>query len=255
MYWKINLGLLSILLLLACVSRQAAPSTIQPEYAVQLDSTVLFDQSRNRPIPLAFYTPKNHKSRRLVIVNHGYGQNRGGDYLAYSYLTNYLASKGCFVVSIQHELPGDSLLPMTGIPQIVRRSNWERGVVNITVVISELKKLHPELDFKHLTLIGHSNGGDMCMLLAQKHPELADKVISLDNRRVALPRTSRPKIYSLRSSDQPADEGVLPSLEEQQRFGIKIIKLPNTIHNDMDDSGTALQHAEINAYIWSFLND
>lgn len=64
-----------------------------------------------------------------------------------------------------------------------------------------------------------------------------DKIISLDNRRMELPRTKQPRIYSLRSSDQPADEGVLPTIEEQEKFGIKIIKLPNTIHNDMNVVG------------------
>ncbi|MBB5621242.1 hypothetical protein HDE69_002295 [Pedobacter cryoconitis] len=47
----------------------------------------------------------------------------------------------------------------------------------------------------------------MSMLFATQHPELVDKVISLDNRRMPFPRVSKPRIYSLRSSDQPADEG------------------------------------------------
>jgi hypothetical protein len=84
---------------------------------------------------------------------------------------------------------------------------------------------------------------------------LADKIISLDNRRMELPRTSQPKIYSLRSSDQSADEGVLPTVEEQKKFGIKIIKLPNTIHNDMNDRGNKRQRREINTFIIDFLRE
>ncbi len=122
-------------------------------------------------------------------------------------------------------------------------------------MLHELERLKPGLDYKHLILIGHSNGGDMSMLFAQKYPDLVDKVISLDNRRMAFPRTKRPKLYSLRSSDQPADEGVLPTPEEQKRFGITIIKLPNTVHNDMNDDGTAAQQEEINEYILGFLKD
>jgi hypothetical protein len=59
----------------------------------------------------------------------GYGQNKWGDYLAYSYLTEFLAKKGYFVVSIQHELPTDSLLSLIGKLQIVRRSFWDRGEI------------------------------------------------------------------------------------------------------------------------------
>jgi len=63
------------------------------------------------------------------------------------------------------------------------------------------------------------------------------------------------KIYSLRSSDQPADEGVLPSAEETEKFGMTIIKLPNTIHNDMDDHANERQRKEIQNYVLTFLND
>ncbi len=158
-------------------------------------------------------------------------------------------------MSIQHELPTDDLIPMQGIPQIVRRPFWERGSENILFVINELKKTNPELDFKHITLIGHSNGGDMSVLFGHKYPKLVDKIISLDNRRMALPRTQQPRIYTLRSSDQPADEGVLPTLEEQKKWNITLVKLPNTIHNDMNDNGTNKQKEEINQYVVGFLKN
>ena len=219
----------------------------------KLDTLQLFDKSRNRIIPIAIYTPKYRANKRVVIMSHGYGQNKGGDYLAYSYLTENLANKGYFVVSIQHELPTDSLIPMSGIPQIVRKSFWDRGADNILFVIQSLKKSKPDLDFNHVTLIGHSNGGDMTALFPQKYPNIVAKIITLDNRRMALPRTNIPKIYSLRSSDQPADIGVLPTDEEQKKFNMKIIKLPNTIHNNMDDNANDTQRKEINDYVLSFL--
>ena len=223
-------------------------------YNFKLDTFTLFDQARNRKIPIAIYKPRTDKSR-VVIFSHGYGQNKGGDYLAYSYLTDYLASKGYFVASIQHELPTDSLMPLTGIPQVVRRPFWERGADNILFVINELKKSNPELDFNHITLIGHSNGADMTALFPQKYPNIVDKIITLDNRRMAFPRSTNLKVYSLRSSDQPADEGVLPSSKEQKKFKITIIKLLDTIHNDMDDHATNKQREEIRNYVTSFLND
>ena len=225
-------------------------------YEVSLDTLTLFDKARNRQIPVASYSPKADTKlpkQRVVIFSHGYGQNKGGDYLAYSYLTEFLASKGYFVASIQHELPTDSLLPTTGIPQVVRRPFWDRGADNIRFVIDELKKLKPDLNFKNIALIGHSNGGDMTALFPQKYPNVVDKIITLDNRRMALPRTKSPRVFSLRSSDQPADEGVVPTADEQTQYGITIIKLPNTIHNHMDDHANSAQRKEINDYVLAFL--
>lgn len=118
-----------------------------------------------------------------------------------------------------------------------------------------MEKSNPELDFKHITLIGHSNGADMSAFFPQKYPNIVDKIITLDNRRMPLPRTINPKVYSLRSSDQPADEGVLPSAEEQTKYRMTIIKLPNTIHNDMDDRADNRQRKEIRSYIMTFLKD
>ncbi|MDI5894010.1 alpha/beta hydrolase [Flavobacterium algoritolerans] len=255
---KTYLQILFCFFLLSCSSYKNDTNTKlnNQEFEVKSDSDSWLDSSRNRLIPVAFYSPivkDKISNQQLVIVSHGYGENKPGANKSYSYLTKKLASKGYFVVSIQHELATDDLLPLTGIPQVVRRSNWERGAENILFVLNELKRIKPELDFKHVNLVGHSNGGDMTVLFAHKYPNLANKIISLDNRRMSLPRTSQPKIYSLRSSDQPADEGVLPTVEEQKKFGIKIIKLPNTIHNDMNDRGNKRQKKEINAYILGFL--
>jgi len=227
----------------------------QSEYS--LDTLKLYDQSRQREIPIAIYKPtsKVSEKQKLVIFSHGYGQNKGGDYLAYSYLTKFLATKGFFVVSIQHELPTDSLLPLTGNLQIVRRPFWERGADNILFVLNELKRTNPDLDFKHITLIGHSNGGDMTALFPQKYPNTVEKIITLDNRRMALPKIKKVKVYSLRSSDQPADEGVLPTEKETKKYKMKIVKLANTSHNEMDDNANDEQRKEIHKYILTFIND
>jgi pimeloyl-ACP methyl ester carboxylesterase len=225
-------------------------------YPVKEDSLQLFDSSRKRVVPLTIYIPSTKtaiKRQRLVIISHGYNANQPGASKSYSYIGKALAAYGYYVASIQHELPTDDLIPNAGVPQVVRRPFWERGVANILFVLNTLKKIQPGLDYRHTVLIGHSNGGDMSMLFAQLHPLLADKVISLDNRRMALPRTRQPHIYSIRSSDQPADEGVLPSAEEQRLYSIQIIPLRNTIHNDMGDNGTEAQRKEINRYIRIFL--
>ncbi len=227
------------------------------QFEFSLDTLKLYDQSRQREIPIAIYKPTSKVSgkQKLVIFSHGYGQNKGGDYLAYSYLTEFLATKGFFVVSIQHELATDSLLPLTGNLQIVRRPFWERGADNILYVINELKRTNPDLDFKHITLVGHSNGGDMTALFPQKYPNIVEKIVALDNRRMALPKSKRVKVYSLRSSDQPADKGVLPTEKETKKYKMKIVKLANTTHNEMDDNANDEQRKEIQEYFLTFIND
>ncbi len=95
----------------------------------------------------------------------------------------------------------------------------------------------------------------MTALFPQKYSGIVCKIITFDNRRMALPRTTNPKVYSLRSSDQPADPDVLPTEAEQKKYGITIIKLPNTNHSDMCDNATDKQREEIRDYVLTFLND
>ncbi|WP_396335927.1 hypothetical protein [Chryseobacterium soli] len=173
--------------------------------------------------------------------------------MIYSYLTKNLASKGYFTVSIQHELPTDQLIPKEGKPQVVRMPFWESGAENILFVLNELKKTKPDLDYKHLTLIGHSNGGDMTALFANKYPNLVYKIITIDNRRMYLPRTAIPKVYTLRSNDYPADEGVLPTAEEQKKYHIVIQNTPIN-HGKMDDKGSIEERKTLNDFILSYLD-
>ncbi len=212
-----------------------------------------FDSLRQRNIPLAIYSQENYADRKPLIFSHGYGMNDPQSYLSYSYLTSYLASQGYFVVSIQHELPTDSLLPLEGIPRVVRRSNWERGVENIHFVVDYLKKSYPELNFQEITLGGHSNGGDMVALFPNLYPNEVHRIFTLDNRRMPLPGNHHLKVLSIRSSDQPADDGVLPDSHELKDFAIEIITLKNTQHNDMDDHASEEQRREIQQLLANFL--
>ncbi|WP_426478440.1 alpha/beta hydrolase [Chryseobacterium sp. CBSDS_008] len=243
------------LMIISCTVQKK--NTKHRDYVVQLDTLTLFDQSRNRKIPVAIYQPKTNKKilrQQLIIFNHGYGLNKGGDYFVYSYLTEKLASKGYFTVSIQHELATDNLIPVEGKPQIVRRPFWQNGSANILFVINELKKTNPELDFRHLTLIGHSNGGDMAALFSNQHPNMVYKLITMDNRRMFLPRTSIPKIYTLRSNDYPADEGVLPTEEEQKKYHMTV--QPTLInHGHMDNKGSNEEKRILNDFILQYLSE
>lgn len=223
---------------------------------VHLDTAVWLDSSRGRSIPVAMWSKAGARTadQRPVLISHGYNENLPGTYLHYSYLCEFLADRGYFVVSIQHEAPGDEPLAMSGDLAVSRRPNWERGARNIGFVLRELERAHPELNFPHLTLLGHSNGGDMSVLYALQHPDLVENLITLDNRRMPLPRARRPRVLSLRSTDAPADEGVLPSREEQAAHGIRVVPLHDVKHNEMSDRANAAQRAEITRLVLEFLN-
>ena len=218
-------------------------------------STCLFDASRNRVIPLAVYQPHKVNSKtKVIIFSHGYDGNKNNkSNQTYAYLTRFLSQKGFYVISIQHESPTDPMLAMSGNFMETRMPNWERGVENIRFTINEFKKLKPEMKWNDLSIIGHSNGGDMAMLFAAKYPEIAHKVISLDHRRMIMPRCSTPEIYTLRGSDYEADEKVIPTFEEQQKYHITVIKLDGITHGDMDHKGTKEQHEQMLRHLYDFL--
>ncbi len=218
---------------------------------IRVEKILLLDEARSRHIPIAIYYPASNlfRKRYVILLNHGYGWNKGNSYLQYSYIGNALAAKGYYVVSIQHELPTDSLIPTTGNPQVVRRPFWERGVENIRFVWYWLKHKQIKYEFK-TSLIGHSNGGDIVSLFGEKYPDSLSAIITLDHRRFPLPRTAVPKISSLRSSDMKADEGVLPTKEEQKEKEIRIVNLIDVRHDEMDDTGKSWQKTKI---IWYLL--
>ena len=115
--------------------------------------------------------------------------------------------------------------------------------------------LKPNLQWEKLCVIGHSNGGDITMLTATNHPELIMKAISMDHRRMIIPRTQKPRIYTLRGCDYDADPGVLPTSEEQQKFRIEVVRLDGVTHSNMGENGSAEQHDLINRHIYMFLNN
>lgn len=220
-------------------------------------TTCLFDSPRNRIIPVAIYQPKKiAKHTQVIIFNHGYdGNENSRSNKTYAYLTRFLAEKGYYVISIQHELYNDPPLAMEGNFMKTRISNWKRGVENILFTITEFKKLKPELDWESTIMIGHSNGGDMTMLFATEHPELITKAISMDHRRMIMPRTDNPRIYTLRGCDYEADPNVIPTKEEQRKFHTTVVKLNGITHTDMGHGGSIEQHDLINQYIYKFLKD
>ncbi len=218
--------------------------------AADPNTTTLIDLSRNRPIPIAIYEPTPVPGRKLrpAILSHGYGLKNTD----YSFLASHLASQGYYVVSLQHEIPGDAPLPTTGDLYQLRMSSWQYGVQSILAVIEQLRVTQPGLDFPRLLLIGHSHGGDTSVLFAREYPQRLHALITLDHRRMPLPLTSTPRVLTLRSSDQSADPGAIPERPDQLRFRIKVTPT-STPHNDMCDTAAPAQKAEILSQIDNFL--
>lgn len=248
---------LSFLFLLFFVFSCQSKKTTTENKSFKIDTLTYFDQSRNRKIPVAIYQPENEKSGNKIPIffSHGYGMNHGDAYIKdYPYLLEALAKNGYFVVSIQHELKTDELLIRELPAKKFRMENWKQGSANIGYIINQIKAKYPKLKFDKLVLMGHSNGGDQSALFANQHPELLDKLIALDNRRMDLPRTSHPKIYSLRSNDHPADEDILPTEEEQKKFGI-VIQNTNINHDRMDNDANEEERIYLISKILEYLNE
>ena len=159
----------------------------------------------------------------VVILNHG----NTVKFTEYSFLANVFAARGYLVVSIQHDLDTDDpMVTKVGEEYVGRRPQYNRGISNIMFAIDELKKIYPNADYRHLTLVGHSNGGDISMYFAKRYPELIKKVVTLDNLRVPFVTDGKFKILSFRSKDPvfKADPGVIPDDEICERAGITVVR-------------------------------
>ncbi|MBV9565561.1 MAG: alpha/beta hydrolase, partial [Bradyrhizobium sp.] len=175
----------------------------------------------------------------------------------YSFLATVLAARGYLVASVQQDLPSDPpLMTKIGLPYVGRLAVYQRCEANILFVLGELQKREPNADYDHLTLVGHSNGGDVSMYLAMRHPELVSRVITLDNLRVPFVINDHMKILSFRSKDPhfKTDPGVLPSPDDAKANGIDIVNT-GAQHTDLSDRGPASVKEKIQATLDKFLGD
>jgi hypothetical protein len=189
----------------------------------------------------------------VVILSHG----NTVKFTEYSFLANVFAARGYMVVSIQHDLETDEpMVTKVGEQYVGRGMQYNRGIANIMFAIDELKKLQPNSDYRHLTMVGHSNGGDISMYFAKRYPELIKKVVTLDNLRVPFMTDGKFKILSFRSKDPvfKADPGVVPDDEICQKAGITVIKTGYQ-HNELSDRGSSEVKAAIQAILDKFLSD
>lgn len=219
-------------------------------------SMTLMDQSRNRSIPLELYFPSKSKTCMaahpcpVAILSAGYGIS----YREYSFLADELNDLGFLVVSINHELPADPRLNRNGNIRKQLKKLWQQGARNIAFVQNALSKSFPDFDWRHVVLVGHSIGGDSSAFRTSRDSASIAALITLDNRRAALPRTPAIKVLSVRAGDTQADPGVLPVIEEQRRFGSCIVKIDGSRHNDMHDGGSVALKEKIRHAVRLFLS-
>jgi hypothetical protein len=189
----------------------------------------------------------------VAILSHG----NTVKHTEYSFLTNLFAARGYMVVSIQHDLETDDpMVTRVGEEYVGRRMQYNRGIFNIKFAVDELKLQYPNADYTRLTLIGHSNGGDISMYFAKLHPEMVRKVVTLDNLRVPFMTDGKIKILSFRSKDPvfKPDPGVVPDDDICAKAGITVVRTQFQ-HNELSDRGPDNVKQTIQAKVQAFLDE
>lgn len=220
-----------------------------------------YDASRQRPVAVELSVRRDYQLKAdegfwklpVAIISNGNTVKN----TEYSFLANAFAARGYLVASIQQDNPGDPpLMTIPGQPYVGRTGVYEKGEANILFVLNQLKKRQPDADYDHLTLVGHSNGGDTSMYFAKMHPELVAKVVTLDNLRVPFVENAKMKILSFRSDDPnfKTDPGVLPTAAQTIKNSIDIIRTKFQ-HTEMSDRGPSTVKDQIQADLDKFLNN
>jgi pimeloyl-ACP methyl ester carboxylesterase len=189
----------------------------------------------------------------VAILNHG----NTVKFTEYSFLANVFAARGYLVISIQHDLPTDApMVTKVGEIYVGRLPQYQRGVDNIRFAIDEMKQVQPNADYDHLTMVGHSNGGDITMYFAKMYPDEIKKVVTLDNLRVPFMTDGKFKILSFRSKDPvfKPDPGVVPDEAICEKSGITIVQTAYQ-HTWMSDRGPDEAKSSIQGQLDKFLED
>jgi alpha/beta hydrolase fold len=230
------------------------------KWGIRHETLDLFDAARQRPVAVDLAVRRDYEMKAedgywklpVAIISNGNTVKN----TEYSFLANVFAARGYLVASIQQDLPTDPpLMTKVGLPYVGRLGVYEKGEANILFVVRQLEKLQPNADYRHLTLVGHSNGGDTAMYFAKQHPGLVSKVVTLDNLRVPFVLRHQLKILSFRSKDPhfKTDPGVLPTPQEAKADGIDIVHTPFQ-HTEMSDRGPDSVKEKIEATLDEFLS-
>jgi hypothetical protein len=249
-----------LILLSVCVLTTVAYFTAS-KWAIRHETLTFYDKQRNRPVQVDIAVRRDKEMQAnagmitlpVAVLNHG----NTVKFTEYSFLANVFAARGYMAVSIQHDLASDApLVTKIGEPYVGRLPVYERGVENIKFAVKELKKIQPSSDYDHLTLVGHSNGGDISMFFAKEYPDEVKKVVTLDNLRVPFMTDGKFKILSFRSHDAvfKPDPGVVPDGDVCEKAGITVVDT-GAQHTDMSDRGPEALKQKIQGLLSKFLDD
>jgi pimeloyl-ACP methyl ester carboxylesterase len=232
------------------------------KWAIRHETITFYDATRdNRPVAVDIAIRRDKEMQAnagmitlpVAVLNHG----NTVKFTEYSFLANVFAARGYLAVSIQHDLPSDPpMVTKVGELYVGRLPQIQRGIANIRFAVDEMKKVQSNADYDHLTVVGHSMGGDITMYFAKMHPELVKKVVTLDNLRVPFLTDGRFKILSFRSKDPQfkPDPGVVPAEEVCEKAGITVVNT-GFQHNDMRDTGPDQAKESIQGMLDKFLDD
>src|SRR5579859_4920623 len=153
--------------ILACLCVLAAGEYFAiSKWAIRHETLNLYDTARQRPVSVDLAVRRDYEIKAddgfwklpIAIISNGNTVRN----TEYSFLANVLAARGYLVASIQQDNPSDPpLMTRIGMPYVGRRGIYMRCEANILFVLGELQKRQPHADYNHLTLVGHSNGGDV----------------------------------------------------------------------------------------------
>jgi len=226
------------------------------------ETLTFYDASRdNRPVAVDVAVRRDKELQAnagmitlpVAILNHG----NTVQFTEYSFLANVFAARGYMTISIQHDLPTDGpMVTKAGELYVGRQPQYLRGIANIKFAAEEMKKVQPNADYDRLTMVGHSNGGDISMYFAKMYPDHIKKIVTLDNLRVPFMTDGRFKILSFRSKDPQfkADPGVIPAAEVCEKAGITVVNT-DFQHNDMRDTGPDQAKTSIKDMLEKFLQE
>ncbi|MGJ5179532.1 alpha/beta fold hydrolase [Bradyrhizobium oligotrophicum] len=232
------------------------------KWAIRHETVRFYDASRdNRLVEVAVAVRRDKEMQAeagmiklpVAILNHG----NTVKFTEYSFVANVFAARGYLAVSIQHDLPTDApMVTKVGEPYVGRLPQIQRGVANIRFAVEQMRQVQPNADYDHLTMVGHSMGGDISMYFAKQYPDDVRKVVTLDNLRVPFVTDGKFKILSFRSKDPQfkTDPGVIPDDEICEKTGITVVNT-DFQHNDMRDTGPDDAKSSIQAMLDKFLAD
>jgi hypothetical protein len=232
------------------------------KWAIRHETLTFNDPARdNRPVAVDIAVRRDKELQAnagmitlpVAILNHG----NTVKFTEYSFLANIFAARGYLAVSIQHDLPTDApLVTKVGEIYVGRLPHYQRGIANIRFAVDQMKRIEPNADYDRLTMVGHSNGGDISMYFAKMYPDEIKKVVTLDNLRVPFMTDGRFKILSFRSKDPvfKPDPGVIPNEEVCEKSGITVVQTGYQ-HTDMSDRGPDDAKNTIQGMLDKFLDD